>query len=71
MEEILSIGPPVYFVLKPGLNLTEEKDQNLICGSLKCNKDSLNTQIFAASTKSKMLVILLILFYQHVNIPIA
>ncbi|CAH1389792.1 unnamed protein product [Nezara viridula] len=54
MEEILSIGPPVFFVLKPGLNLSEEKDQNLICGSLNCNKDSLNTQIFAASTESKI-----------------
>ncbi|XP_014273548.1 NPC intracellular cholesterol transporter 1 homolog 1b [Halyomorpha halys] len=54
MEEILSIGPPVYFVLKPGLNFSEEQDQNFICGSLKCNEDSLNTQIFAASTESKI-----------------
>ncbi|XP_073981176.1 NPC intracellular cholesterol transporter 1 homolog 1b-like [Rhodnius prolixus] len=49
MNEILSIGPPVYFVLKSGLNITSDADQNLICGGIRCNSDSLIAQIYGAS----------------------
>lgn len=53
MDEVLSMGPNVYFVLKPGLNFSKEEHQNLICGGLKCNVDSLNTQIHIASKQKK------------------
>ncbi|KAK9512612.1 hypothetical protein O3M35_000999 [Rhynocoris fuscipes] len=49
MNEVLSMGPPVYFVLKSGLNLSSYSDQNLICGGIKCNSDSLLAQIYGAS----------------------
>lgn len=54
MEDLFSMGPPVYFVVKPGLDYSNEKDQNLICGGIKCNNDSLNTLIYSASEFSNM-----------------
>lgn len=54
MDDVFSIGPNVYFVLKPGLNFTHEDDQNLICGGLRCNVDSLSTQIYIASKQKDM-----------------
>lgn len=49
LKSYLSIGPPVYFILKGGLNLSSIHDQNLICGGLHCNLDSLSTQIYISS----------------------
>jgi Niemann-Pick C1 protein len=49
LKSYLSIGPPTYFVLKNGLNLSSVHDQNLLCGGLYCNSDSLSTQIYMAS----------------------
>ncbi|XP_076621985.1 NPC intracellular cholesterol transporter 1 homolog 1b [Colletes latitarsis] len=49
MKDLLSMGPPVYFVLTPGLNYSEKKVQNIICGGQGCNSDSLYTQIYSAA----------------------
>lgn len=49
LKSFLSIGPPTYFVLKGSLNLSNTLDQNLICGGLNCNSDSLSTQLYASS----------------------
>lgn len=49
LNEYLSIGPPMYFVVKEGLNYSETNTQNLICGGKYCNSDSLSTQIFIAA----------------------
>ncbi|KAJ8923333.1 hypothetical protein NQ315_001891 [Exocentrus adspersus] len=49
LKDYLSIGPPMYFVVKDGLNYSEPQAQNLICGGQYCNIDSLVTQIFVAS----------------------
>lgn len=46
---LLRLGPPVYFVLKRGLNFTDPYHQNVICGGQLCYEDSLTTQIFLAS----------------------
>ncbi|BES93207.1 niemann-pick [Nesidiocoris tenuis] len=51
MKEVFSMGPPVYYVLKNGLNFSREDDQNMICGGLRCDVDSLNTQIYLASKR--------------------
>lgn len=48
IKQYLSIGPPVYFVVT-GLNYSNTKHQNLICGGQYCNSDSLSTQLFIAS----------------------
>ncbi|XP_044021275.1 NPC intracellular cholesterol transporter 1 homolog 1b-like isoform X2 [Aphidius gifuensis] len=52
MQDLLSMGPPVYFVVTGGLNYSDTKVQNAICGGQKCNSDSLYTQIFTASKQS-------------------
>ncbi|XP_034241218.1 NPC intracellular cholesterol transporter 1 homolog 1b-like [Thrips palmi] len=49
MKDVLSIGPPVYFVVTEGLNYTKPEHQNLICGGIGCRSDSLLTAITAAS----------------------
>ncbi|XP_030752069.1 NPC intracellular cholesterol transporter 1 isoform X3 [Sitophilus oryzae] len=49
LKDYLSIGPPVYFVVKSGLNYSNYNDQNLICGGQYCDIDSLITQVFVAS----------------------
>ncbi|KXJ81281.1 hypothetical protein RP20_CCG020355 [Aedes albopictus] len=49
MAELLWMGAPVYFVLKPGLNYTSVVDQNLVCGGVLCNDDSVQTQLYLAS----------------------
>ncbi|KOX74661.1 Niemann-Pick C1 protein [Melipona quadrifasciata] len=49
MEDLLSMGPPVYFVVTPGLDYSNKTVQNVICGSQGCNSDSLYTQIYSAA----------------------
>lgn len=52
VNNIMMIGPPVYFVLKGGLNMTNPEHQNVICGGQLCNVDSLFTQVFLAAQHS-------------------
>ncbi|XP_053981855.1 NPC intracellular cholesterol transporter 1 isoform X2 [Hylaeus volcanicus] len=49
LNSYLSIGPPMYFVVKDGLNYSDPRAQNLVCGGQYCNSDSVSTQIFIAS----------------------
>lgn len=49
LKDYLSIGPPMYFVVKAGLNYTNTQQQNMICGGQDCNIDSLATQVYLAS----------------------
>ncbi|XP_055608436.1 NPC intracellular cholesterol transporter 1 homolog 1b [Uranotaenia lowii] len=49
MAELLWMGPPVYFVLKPGLNYSHVPDQNIICGGVLCNDNSVSTKLYLAS----------------------
>jgi len=48
MKDILSMGPPVYFVVKAGMNYSDWDAQNLICGGQGCNPDSMSTYLFRA-----------------------
>lgn len=49
LKDYLSIGPPMYFVVKGGLNYSTPAHQNMICGGLACDSDSLFGQIYGAS----------------------
>uniref|UniRef100_A0A6P7FAH1 NPC intracellular cholesterol transporter 1 homolog 1b-like n=1 Tax=Diabrotica virgifera virgifera TaxID=50390 RepID=A0A6P7FAH1_DIAVI len=49
LNEYLSMGPPVYFVVKGGLNYSDVKAQNLICTGRYCKSNSVVAQIYAAS----------------------
>ncbi|XP_065355610.1 NPC intracellular cholesterol transporter 1 isoform X2 [Calliphora vicina] len=54
LNKYLSIGPPVYFVLKSGLNFSTTFDQNLVCSGQFCNDDSMGIQIYLASKRSNV-----------------
>ncbi|XP_066944874.1 NPC intracellular cholesterol transporter 1-like isoform X2 [Macrobrachium rosenbergii] len=49
LHKYLSVGPPVYFVLKEGIDFTNLTQQNEICGTVNCDTDSLSTQIYISS----------------------
>lgn len=53
LQRDLRIGPPMYFVVKGGLNYSNTAHQNLICGGQFCDPDSLSTQIYVASKRPK------------------
>lgn len=53
MSRFLSIGPPMYFVVKNGMNYSDPDVQNLVCGGQYCNLDSLSTQVYFASKNPK------------------
>ncbi|XP_053950504.1 NPC intracellular cholesterol transporter 1 homolog 1b [Anastrepha ludens] len=49
MSELLSMGAPVYWVLKPGLNFTYQDHQNVVCGGVQCNNDSVSVKLYQQS----------------------
>lgn len=49
LKDYLSIGPPMYFVVKGGMNYSLPEVQNMVCGGQYCNEDSLVTQVYLAS----------------------
>lgn len=49
LEKYLSVGVPVYFVVKSGQNYSFIENQNVICASSGCNSDSLLNQISIAT----------------------
>ncbi|KAI4456062.1 npc intracellular cholesterol transporter 1 [Holotrichia oblita] len=54
LKDFLNIGPPMYFVLKSGLNFTQSDTQNMICSGQYCDLDSLVTQVYVASKMSNV-----------------
>lgn len=54
MEEYLSVGPPVYFIVKDGYNYSDINDQSALCSMIYCDEDSMVTQISDASKFSNM-----------------
>ncbi|KRT84012.1 Hedgehog receptor, partial [Oryctes borbonicus] len=54
LKDYLNIGPPMYFVLKGGLNFTQLNTQNMICSGQYCDTDSLVTQVYVASKMSNV-----------------
>uniref|UniRef100_W8BF01 Niemann-Pick C1 protein n=1 Tax=Ceratitis capitata TaxID=7213 RepID=W8BF01_CERCA len=49
MTEMLSMGAPVYWVLKPGLNYTYREHQNVVCGGVECNNNSVSVKLYQQS----------------------
>lgn len=54
MDDLLAMGAPVYWVLKPGINYTNRDHQNLICGGVECNNNSLSVQLYTQSRYPEM-----------------
>lgn len=49
LEKYLSVGPPVYFVVKSGFNYDDFNDQNTLCSVGFCYRESLVNQISDAT----------------------
>ncbi|CAB3230600.1 unnamed protein product [Arctia plantaginis] len=48
LNRYLNIGPPVFFVVTEGLDYSDRKTQNMICGSRYCRPDSVSMQLYTA-----------------------
>lgn len=53
LKNYLSVGPPMYFVLKGNVNFSNTKDQNIVCGGKGCNSNSLSTKIHISAKNPK------------------
>ena len=49
MDDYLSVGAPVYFVVEDGVDYTKVKEQNEICSGAGCDPGSLLAQVYRAS----------------------
>uniref|UniRef100_A0A8C0GUA5 NPC intracellular cholesterol transporter 1 n=1 Tax=Chelonoidis abingdonii TaxID=106734 RepID=A0A8C0GUA5_CHEAB len=49
LSKYLHAGPPVYFVLEEGHSYTSLEGQNMVCGGVGCNNNSLVQQVFTAA----------------------
>ncbi|MBN3321253.1 NPC1 protein, partial [Atractosteus spatula] len=49
LSTYLHTGPPVYFVVEEGHDFRTLEGQNMVCGGVGCNNNSLVQQIFTAS----------------------
>ncbi|KAL7984357.1 hypothetical protein Chor_002927, partial [Crotalus horridus] len=49
LGKYLHAGPPVYFVLKEGHDYTTPDGQNMVCGGMGCDNNSLIQQVFDAA----------------------
>uniref|UniRef100_A0A7N8XLV8 Niemann-Pick disease, type C1 n=1 Tax=Mastacembelus armatus TaxID=205130 RepID=A0A7N8XLV8_9TELE len=60
MSKYLHTGPPVYFVVEEGLNYSSPDGQNVVCGGVGCNNNSLVQQVYEASLISNYTTIAVI-----------
>ncbi|XP_041659229.1 NPC intracellular cholesterol transporter 1 [Cheilinus undulatus] len=49
MSMYLHTGAPVYFVVEEGINYSSPEGQNVVCGGVGCNNNSLVQQVYTAS----------------------
>lgn len=57
MNELLSMGPPVYWVLGKGISFENIEEQNMICGGPGCNNNSLATTLYLTSNHPELYVL--------------
>jgi Niemann-Pick C1 protein len=49
LKEYFAVGPPVYFIIKPGINYANINASNMICSSAGCSSESIANQLGIAS----------------------
>lgn len=50
----MTIGAPIYWVVKGPLNYSNADIQNTMCGGVGCSDNSLTVQLYTASQQSDM-----------------
>lgn len=56
MERFLSVGPPVYFIIKGDIDFSDPYVQNKICSGAGCYQNSLGGQVAHAAVWSNRLL---------------
>ncbi|KAF2904777.1 hypothetical protein ILUMI_01402 [Ignelater luminosus] len=54
MQELLGIGPPIYWVTRGNLDFSNITVQNKFCGGVGCSDYSIATQLYTASTQNNL-----------------
>lgn len=54
MQELLGIGPPIYWVTRGNLDYSNKTIQNKFCGGVNCSDYSVATQLYTASNQNDM-----------------
>lgn len=54
MEDLLSMGAPVYWVIGAGLEYNRTEHQDVMCGGTRCRDDSIPTQLYLAAQHPEM-----------------
>ncbi|UJR21943.1 hypothetical protein I4U23_025012 [Adineta vaga] len=49
LKQYFAVGPPVYFIIKPGINYGHSNASNMICSSAGCSSQSIANQLGIAS----------------------
>ncbi|CAF1589955.1 unnamed protein product [Adineta ricciae] len=49
LKQYFAVGPPVYFIIKPGINYARLNASNMICSSAGCSSQSIANQLGIAS----------------------
>jgi len=63
MQEYLSTGSPVYFVVEAGHNYTTLEGQNLVCGGSGCPENSLLGQVYQATRQPNRFSVMAFYFF--------
>lgn len=56
MADLMTIGAPVYWIVRGPLNYSDSNVQDIICGGVGCSDYSLTVQLYTASQQSDMCV---------------
>lgn len=51
MKQYLSMGPPVYWVVKGNTSYVDQSFQNRMCSGVTCDTTNVITQLFIAATE--------------------
>lgn len=54
MNELMGVGPPVYWVTKGNVDYLSENYKSKVCGGIDCDENSVAIQLFRAYKQSDL-----------------